>query len=451
MRALRRGPAPSRSRATFTLPIAVDGSDHALLALVEPRGEPLVTVGAAPAPGSGECAVVELLPGRRAIVHDRGGHVTALAPVIDVRTANPVGWSPRASIGVIPASSVVSGRHGRIDLRAARRALAIRWDDGVDPQAAVELAASGVPLVGVDGGSALSALGASLTTAVGSADVDALRDPLERERHSVRCRRVAFEEHGPRRRWADVGTALGIALDTTAEISVLLPSNRPDDVVGACEQVARQRGVRTQLVVGLHGSHMPHGIEDELRDAFPGDLYVERFGDDVSLGAMLGALTQRAIHPLVAKWDDDDWYASTHLADLVAALDYSGAMLVGKAAEFVYLESLDLTMRRFATGSESYSTTLAGGTLLMRRDDLVRVGWADLPRRVDGALIDAVTAEGGVTYRTHGMGYVLRRRSRSGAGHTWTVPDGYFLRQSVAQFRGLALAAAGFDTDEVDE
>jgi hypothetical protein len=117
---------------------------------------------------------------------------------------------------------------------------------------------------------------------------------------------------------------------------------------------------------------------------------------------------------------------------------------VAKAAEFVYLESLDLTVRRFATGSERWSTTVAGGTMLLTRDELHQVGWADAPRRIDRLLIDAIEGRGGTVYRTHGFGYVLRRRSAALGSHTWQAGDAYFLRQSVDQRPGLDLAFAGF-------
>jgi hypothetical protein len=55
---------------------------------------------------------------------------------------------------------------------------------------------------------------------------------------------------------------------------------------------------------------------------------------------------------LISKWDDDDWYGSEHLLDLVTALEYSGADLVGKAAERIYLAKHGMTVRRNNKGSE---------------------------------------------------------------------------------------------------
>ena len=73
-------------------------------------------------------------------------------------------------------------------------------------------------------------------------------------------------------------------------------------------------------------------------------------GTDRDLGQVLALLGERATGDLVTKWDDDDWYTTEHLLDLVAAMRYSGAGVVGKPAEYVYLSSLDLTLRRFSTG-----------------------------------------------------------------------------------------------------
>ena len=95
---------------------------------------------------------------------------------------------------------------------------------------------------------------------------------------------------------------------------------------------------------------------------------------DRDLGQVLALLGERASGDLVTKWDDDDWYATEHLRDLVAAMRYSGAGIVAKPAEYVYLSSLDLTLRRFSRGAETFSTTIAGGTLMLTRSLLHEVG-----------------------------------------------------------------------------
>lgn len=289
----------------------------------------------------------------------------------------------------------------------------------------------------------LCASGAALRVVGGPADLAGLVGPdladllihatpagqYDRERRSVALRRAA----------------LMVASPEPPAVSVLLASRRPDDVGAAIRQVGAQAGCVLQIVVGLHGDQWPASTEQALADIVGGTggshLDVARYPADMSLGAMLAAMTQRCDAAIVTKWDDDDWYGPDHVRDLALAHGYSGADVVGKAAEFVYLESADTTIRRMAVGAESYSSTVAGGTLLASRAWLDEIGgWPDVRTAVDRQLLAASDRAGGSTYRTHGFQYVLRRRAD--ANHTWATDENYFLAAASDRRPGLDLAFA---------
>ena len=59
---------------------------------------------------------------------------------------------------------------------------------------------------------------------------------------------------------------------------------------------------------------------------------------------------------------------------------------------------------------------------------------------VSVALIDDVASAGGVVWRTHPFGYLLRR---STGQHTWNVDERYFERQAEQRWDGLALDVVG--------
>jgi hypothetical protein len=223
-------------------------------------------------------------------------------------------------------------------------------------------------------------------------------------------------------------------------VSVLLATRRPNMLDHAIESIIEQLDVEIQLVVGLHGT-WPSATEQRLAAMWAGDVVAIRADATTSLGGLLGRMTERADGALVTKWDDDDWYGPNHVADLVRAHASSGAQLVGKAAEFVWLEAIGETIRRPALGARTYSTNLAGGTLLMSRSDLAEAGgFPDLPRSVDRVLIDTIRDRGGTVYRTHGLEFVLRRSS-SGE-HTWNADANYFLDDAIDRRPGLDLSFA---------
>jgi hypothetical protein len=100
-------------------------------------------------------------------------------------------------------------------------------------------------------------------------------------------------------------------------------------------------------------------------------------------------------------------------------------------AEYVYLEALDRTVRR-TDDSEREARFVAGGTMMLDRSYLQHVGgFRPVRRYVDAQLLSAVRACGGSVYRTHGLGYVIRR---SPAGHTWDPGlDFYLDERRIAQ------------------
>ena len=51
-------------------------------------------------------------------------------------------------------------------------------------------------------------------------------------------------------------------------------------------------------------------------------------------------------------------------------------------------------------------------------------GFRSVRKYVDAQLLSAVRAAGGAIYRTHGLGYLLRRTP---SGHTWQVDLDYLL------------------------
>ncbi|MEQ7129428.1 glycosyltransferase family A protein [Actinopolymorpha sp. B11F2] len=218
-------------------------------------------------------------------------------------------------------------------------------------------------------------------------------------------------------------------------ISVLVASKRADDVVRCLADLARQTYSRFEVLVGTHGYTLdPHTLAD-LRKRLPGPLRTVDIDDQRTLGEILEILTRRADGEFVAKVDDDDRYGPDHLTDLVLAARTSGADLVAKSARFVHLADSGVTIDRTWAATEAYEVMPAGGTLLLSRGVLQAAGgWSTSPRHVDADLLARLRSAGGVTYRTHGLGYVYYRRS---GGHTWQADPDDLLDHGEVLYDGL--------------
>jgi hypothetical protein len=138
---------------------------------------------------------------------------------------------------------------------------------------------------------------------------------------------------------------------------------------------------------------------------------------------------------VLLKMDDDDWYGPDFVADLLRARTYSGARVVGCATEYVYLSDRDLTIRQ-GIPAEKYTNFVAGGTLMIDLDLYRDVGgFRSVRKYVDAQLLAGVRAVGAAIYRTHGLGYVLRRNP---VGHTWTLDADSLIVDTAVTTPGFA-------------
>ena len=361
------------------------------------------------------------------------------AAPVNPRRFNPAGFrSVGASAEVEPAPGPALPEDR---VRAARGALASRVDSVNDLESAtpvLELTASGVVVIVDDPAGSERWLGDRLAGLVGGVDTERLKDYTYRESVSVAQRRATHADHALPARLRQVRRAAGLPVQRPPGVSVVAATNRPEMLDRMVANVALQDHPNLELVLALHGDGFP-SADPVTPDGLA--LTVLRFAADAVFGHVLSAASAVASGEWVAKMDDDDWYGAEHISDLVFAAGYSGADLVGKGSEFVYLEDSDMTIRRGLGTGEAPSRTLSGGTLLVRSSVLRDIdGWRGLPRGVDVALIDDVASAGGALWRTHPFGYLLCRTT---GRHTWSVDDRYFERQAEQTWDGLALDVAG--------
>jgi hypothetical protein len=230
-------------------------------------------------------------------------------------------------------------------------------------------------------------------------------DDLDWEIRSVRQRRAALRGHAT---GLAMPAAIGVipaAVRRPAVTALVLADDRLPTVLAALQA---QTYPDLEIVVGA-SSPVDPAIAECSRPV------------QVVVGG-LDALTARAGGALLTVIDSSSVYGPEHIWDLVLARHYSGATLAGKASEFVYLEPLDVTVRRTGLATEAFAATVSPGAALISRADVQSLGgWTDLAGRVRRA--------GGLVYRTHSFGYIDVRRSLSVADQ--------LLKRSGPQWTGM--------------
>jgi spore maturation protein CgeB len=246
-----------------------------------------------------------------------------------------------------------------------------------------------------------------------------VNSPELRDRMVHRAQRRIWQQHTYTHRVNDVlgGVGLDEQVVRRPSVSVLVSSNRPHQIDHVLETFAEQQDVEAELLILGHGFEI--GAEAESRAK---ELGIQRFralhaGSDLPLGVCLNLLAARADGDIVTKMDDDDLYGPHYLHDQLAALDYSGADVVGKHAHHMYIAEHDATIVRFPEREHRFTHFVMGPTIMTGRELLQEHGFAEIGRGEDTDLLRRLVATGATIYSCDRFGFVQMRQADE--AHTW--------------------------------
>ena len=217
-------------------------------------------------------------------------------------------------------------------------------------------------------------------------------------------------------------------------VSLLVSTIRPNRLEAVFRTVGGLQSVKPELVLCTHGFtaddvevkrlSLRYGLDDVVVLARP---------RSESLGECLNACVDAASGQVLSKMDDDDFYAPNYLQDLVHALAFSRADVVGKQAHYMYVAGHDATLLRFADREHRFTASVMGPTITARREVFESVRFTDLDRGEDTRFLSDVRADGGRIYASDRFNYAQFRGLQN---HTWKISDTALLASGDIKFFG---------------
>ena len=204
-------------------------------------------------------------------------------------------------------------------------------------------------------------------------------------------------------------------------VAIACVSRRPANVGAVIEAVGRQVDVDAEFVFVPNGPHWGDG--DGLAAITDLDrTTVVRGFESESLGTCLNAAIDATDARFVAKFDDDDHYGPGYLEDALRAHAFAGAGVVGKHTYYADVDGVTARQLRFSGHEFGYSSTLAGGTLVIDRERTGDLRFEPRSLGEDRALIRACHRRGVSTYAADRFNFVQHR----GVDNTWQLGvDGF--------------------------
>ena len=338
-----------------------------------------------------------------------------LVPSFDPTKHNPMGRTP---LRLDPATTEEVRDGARVLLGTDGTIVGIETSDlSQPPEWLVAAAARGVPISG-------AALGND--------------NPLELSRAANAARRWAYRHHTTTIRAAEIARRAGLDIrDPQPRAAAILVSMRPDQAAAALDMLRHQTYRPLSVVVGLHGVQPTAEFAksvDRVGDVLP--TVVLEFPGRCSLGECLNRAIDASGAEILVKIDDDDFYGPSHIEDGVHAIEYSGAGIVGKGAQFTYVAAEDRTVLRRQREQETFlGGSPTGATMLIQRHIWEQVGFPHRPRQVDVLFTRAARHNGSQVYSGSPWEFCY---VRSAGSHTWATAPETFLAGTDELWSGFS-------------
>ncbi|WP_084783151.1 glycosyltransferase [Bacillus dakarensis] len=150
---------------------------------------------------------------------------------------------------------------------------------------------------------------------------------------------------------------------------------------------------------------------------------------ELSLGASLNFGIEVAKYPVIAKFDDDDYYAPNYLSQALHALATTDASIVGKMSVSTYFKATNLLAIRKPGNENCYIngigfeySHLGGGTLVWKKSIYPLVTFPDRNLGEDVIFQERCEEQGFKIYSTD-KNYYVSIRHKNKRKHTWRSSD----------------------------
>lgn len=208
----------------------------------------------------------------------------------------------------------------------------------------------------------------------------------------------------------------------TDDVTIVCVSKRPHLLSNVVDNVRRQVGVEPKFILVTNNADFDSDALSGLSETLPESVVIDNPG--ASLGECLNVAMDTSDSRFIAKFDDDDNYGPGYLIDSLRAHSYAGASVVGKHTYYASIEATKQRVLRFPGHEFQYSSTLAGGTLVIDRDRTGDLAFPEISLGEDRAFLAACHRRGLSTFSADRFNFLQSR----GSDNTWSIADEAFLQ-----------------------
>lgn len=215
-----------------------------------------------------------------------------------------------------------------------------------------------------------------------------------------------------------------------AGVSIITCTKRRQCMDTLFQNYGRQNYRNKELIVILNHRSLQRSEYLKAAQSYK-NVKIYSLPEHISLGSCLNYGVKLSRHGLIAKFDDDDYYAPGYLTESRRVMLKTNADIVGKRAHYMYLGGKKLLLLRYRSQSQRYVPLVQGATLLVKRHVFSRVRFTDRNRGECVRFCADCRAKGFRIYAGDPSHFLAVRR-KNAKDHTWIVSDKFLMSRNAA-------------------
>lgn len=214
-------------------------------------------------------------------------------------------------------------------------------------------------------------------------------------------------------------------INTDIGVSIITCTNKMNKCKNIIDNFNRQNHQKKELIIVLNNNNLK--IDKWRNNLCKYDnLKINQLDQKVTLGECINFAIDKSKYPIIAKFDDDDYYGPDYLLDSIRSLEYTGADIVGKSNTFVYFEKEKLLATKNINTDNKYVSRVEGSTLIFRKDILNNMNFKPKNLGEDVDFCRDAMKNGYRIYSSNIHHYLYIRNSNN--NHSWNVSDDYLIK-----------------------
>jgi glycosyltransferase involved in cell wall biosynthesis len=202
-------------------------------------------------------------------------------------------------------------------------------------------------------------------------------------------------------------------------VSIITCTIREENINNVFKNYNQQSWKDKELIIILNKDSM--NIDKWINEAKNfRNVQIYQLHEGATLGDCLNFGVMNSNYDIIAKFDDDDYYGPDYIKSSMDAFKNKDISIIGKSSLYIYFKNKKALVH--VPGKEnSITDTVAGATLMFRKDVIHHVRFEKVNRAEDYFFLEQCKKEGFHVYSTDRYHFAVIRQDAE--QHTWKIAD----------------------------